>query len=324
MNYRRWRILIFGICQGFVGSIGSQSAHSQQTSESPTIIDYLNRRLSEVRKQVQLDGQKFDAKLNMEALCPIYARDAALQYVAGKVLMEYGAVFVGDNNVFLNFELLSNNNSVRLVSQCIFFDDAGVRGYQSRVKTRREIMGGSTIELEEDAMTALMEARKQAATKGLNITPRGGSIAARRSYADTQRLWDSRFYSGLRHWAGKKISQREVAEVKLLNTIEQAARILEWEEKRKAFFSTDFTKSILYSVASPGTSQHLFMLAIDIDQFYRKEVRSILASQGWYQTVKSDLPHFTYLGIKEKSELTKRGLKSEEVGGYEFWTPKID
>ena len=237
MNYRRSRILVFCFCLSFIGSYGNHSALARQKSEDPTIIDYLNRRLSEVRKQVQLDGKRYDAELNLEALCPVYARDAALQFVAGKVLMEYGAIFVGNNNVFLSFELVSNNINVRLVTQCIFFDDAGVQGYQSRVKTKREIIGGSTIELEEDAMAALMEARKQAAAKGLSITPRGGSIAARRNFADTQRLWNSRFYSGLHYWAGKKISQQEAAEIKLLNTVEQTARVLEWEEKRKAFKS---------------------------------------------------------------------------------------
>ena len=326
MNNRLSRILIFSFSLVFNGFIWSQSGYSQDRDEgSKTIIDYVGRRLSAVQKQVHSEGKTYEAKLTLEALCPIYSRNTAVQFVAERVFSEYGAVFVGDNSVFVNFELLPYNNNFSLVPQCIFLDEAGVQRYQSYVKARREIIGGLTIELEENAMTALIAARKEAASKNLRITPRGGAIAARRSYSDTKRLWDSRFYPALNHWVGKKIIPLQLAEqAKRMKMIDQIAKVLEWEEKQNAFFSKDFTKSILYSVAPPGTSQHLFMLAIDIEQYPRRDVRDILASHGWYQTVKSDLPHFTYLGIKDKSELLKRGLKKEEIKGYEFWTPKVD
>lgn len=294
-----------------------------QTENSPgnneNILNFISRRLSSPRK---LPGLEF--KLTLDNFCQIRPPDTAIRYVSDRVLSEYGAIFVGETNVFVNFALLLSNNKFSLVPQCLFLDEGAVQRYQSLVKARRETIGGTTIELEENAMAALMEARKQAATKGLAITPRGGSTAGRRSHADIKRLWDSRFYPALRHWVGKKISVQEAEQIKILNTVEQIARVFELEEGKKAFFSKDFTKSILYSVAPPGTSQHLFMLAIDIEQYSNKEVRNILASQGWYQTVKSDLPHFTYLGINNKDELLKRGLKKEEIKGYEFWTPKID
>jgi hypothetical protein len=110
--------------------------------------------------------------------------------------------------------------------------------------------------------------------------------------------------------------------VKTWNIQKQVAQVLDWE-KKGYYFSKDFSKSILYSVAAPGASQHIFMLALDVEQFASKPVRDILARHGWFQTVKSDLPHFTYLGVEE-SRLPALGLKSVMVSGQKFWIPNID
>src|SRR5205085_2247542 len=79
------------------------------------------------------------------------------------------------------------------------------------------------------------------------------------------------------------------------------AAVLELE-RAGLFFSKDLSKSILRSVAAPGASQHLAMLAFDASEFQDARVRDLLARCGWFQTVLSDLPHFTYLGLEE-SEL---------------------
>jgi hypothetical protein len=76
-------------------------------------------------------------------------------------------------------------------------------------------------------------------------------------------------------------------------------------------------------VAAPGASQHIFMVALDVEQFANKAVRDILAAHGWFQTVKSDMPHFTYLGVKE-TELPALGLKREFSGGQKFWIPNVN
>ena len=88
------------------------------------------------------------------------------------------------------------------------------------------------------------------------------------------------------------------------------------------FFSKDLSKTIIYSVAPPGTSQHLSMLALDVGENENPKVREILARHGWYQTVQSDLPHFTFLGVQE-SDLEKLGLKKVSDGGRLFWLPNI-
>ena len=40
------------------------------------------------------------------------------------------------------------------------------------------------------------------------------------------------------------------------------------------------------------------------------------------QTVLSDLPLFTFLGLKEK-DLPKRGLRKFEINGQVFWIPNV-
>jgi len=52
-------------------------------------------------------------------------------------------------------------------------------------------------------------------------------------------------------------------------------------------------------------------------------VRKILSDHGWFQTVKSDMPHFTYLGVKE-SELPSLGLRPVNVDGQKFWIPNVE
>ena len=53
------------------------------------------------------------------------------------------------------------------------------------------------------------------------------------------------------------------------------------------------------------------------DDYRRNAVRD-----GWFQTVKSDMPHFTYLGLAEQ-DLPARGLRSVLVGKQLFWIPNV-
>ena len=176
--------------------------------------------------------------------------------------------------------------------------------------------------LQKAALKALLSAREEATKSGLSITPRGGSEASTRSYSKTVGLWKSRFLPALNHWTSNgKIKREEAAEAMRAPIRKQVEMVLAWEAKG-LYFSTDMTKSILYSVAAPGASQHIFMLALDVDQFANKQVRQVLAKHGWFQTVKSDLPHFTYLGVAEK-DLPSLGLKSVTVSGQIFWIPNM-
>lgn len=230
--------------------------------------------------------------------------------VERRILEEYGAVFVA-------------SDAILPPPVCIFKSEAEVVRFQTEAQFKSAIIGGTRIELQPAAMDALQAARAEARRDGLDITPRGGSEAARRSYQDTVRLWNTRFLPALSHWMKRgRLTREDVARLKSLSLTDQVREVLELEE-RGIYFSKDLSKSILYSIAAPGTSQHIMMLALDVEQFLDSRVRRILARHGWFQTVKSDLPHFTYLGLDEK-ELPSRGLRQVTSGSQLFWIPNVE
>jgi len=205
---------------------------------------------------------------------------------------------------------------------CVFSNEDEVARFQKAAGFAAATIGDAVIELQPAAMSALLKARAAALAEGLNITPRDGAEAARRSYADTVRLWDSRFLPALAHWTNaERLSQTDAARLRDLPVSEQVPQVLQLEQEG-IFFSKDLSKSVLYSIAAPGTSQHIAMLAFDANEFSDRRVREILAHHGWFQTVLSDLPHFTFLGLAE-DELPGRGLRQVEVDGQAFWIPDV-
>lgn len=74
---------------------------------------------------------------------------------------------------------------------------------------------------------------------------------------------------------------------------------------------------ILGTVAPPGTSQHLWGLAIDL-RVSSQEQRKALNQNGWFQTVENDVPHWTYIGWTEEN-LPKFGLKNQVINGINYW-----
>ena len=224
-----------------------------------------------------------------------------------RVLQDYGALFAAASYVLVP-------------PVPVFTSEAAVQDFQARAGWLTVDFDGVKIELQPAAMRNLLDARTEANAENLSITPRGGSEAARRSYADTLRLWESRFQPALIHWcACERLEFDEAERLRTLSPDAQIAAVMELE-KQGLYFSKDLSKSVFYSVAPPGTSQHLSMLAFDVTEFRDPRVRQILARHGWFQTVRSDLPHFTFLGLEESS-LPERGLKCVEVDGQTFWIP---
>jgi hypothetical protein len=242
--------------------------------------------------------------MRLEEVCP--AGDA----VAHRLLEEYGAMFVAAD-------------CVRVPPVCVFCSESEVAAFQREAAPEAAMFGADRVELQPAALKALLAARAEARAAGFDITPRGGEEAARRSYEDSVRLWRSRVLPALDHWcaAGRLTSRRAegLCALPLRAQVEQVLAL----EARGLFFSKDFSKSILHSVAAPGASQHLSLLAFDVEEFRDPVVRRTLARHGWFQTVCSDLPHFTFLGLAE-SELPARGLKRIETGGQIFWIPDTD
>ena len=242
-------------------------------------------------------------KTTVENICP------PSDVVARRVLEDYGAIFIADKKV-------------KIPPVCIFTSDSEVAKFQHEADYITETIAGADVELQRPAMKALLKAIEDAQKEGLDITPRDGAEAARRSYKDSLELWNTRFLPALDYWLEQgRLSAEQVERLKGLPLHTQIAHVLELE-KSGIYFSKDLSKSILYSIAAPGTSQHIAMLAFDVNEFLDPRVREILGKHGWFQTVLSDLPHFTYLGLKEK-DLPKNGLKSVEVDGQKFWIPHV-
>lgn len=242
-------------------------------------------------------------KTRIEDICPVS------DPVAKRILEEYGAMFLA-------------NKKVTPPPACVFTTEEQVARFQEAAGFTMETIADAEIELQQEAMKALLKARKEAQKELLDITPRGGAEAARRNYEDSMRLWDTRFLPAVDYWFGQgRLTADQVSRLRGLPLHDQVAEVLELE-KGGIFFSKDLSKSILYSIAAPGTSQHIAMLALDVTEFDNPRVREILAKHGWFQTVLSDLPHFTFLGLKEK-DLPKHGLRSVEVDGQLFWIPNV-
>jgi hypothetical protein len=227
--------------------------------------------------------------------------------VGQKLINAYGAMFVA--------------KGVTPPNKIVFRDEADVSAFQSSVQKSSENIGGITIELQTAAMNALKEAIAEAKGKNLSIAPKNAD-AAKRTFAATITNWTSRVDPGLVYWIKQgKLSQTEATRIKALSPVEQIPDILKLEDQG-IFFAQGNQKTIIYSVAPPGTSQHISMLALDVADHANAAVREVMTHHGWFQTVPTDLPHFTYLGVSE-NELTNLGLKKITKDGRPFWVPNL-
>ena len=228
--------------------------------------------------------------------------------VGRRILQEYGALFVARGGAIPP-------------PTVIFKNESEVSSFQSGLTKASGNLGGFNIELQAAAMERLQDAIAEAEQKDLTITPRGAD-SGRRDYSGTVELWASRVNPGLAHWIGEgRLSPAEAERIKILSPFEQVPEIFKLECEG-IFFSKDLSKSIVYSVAPPGTSQHLSMLALDVNEHNNANVRDLLANHFWFQTVVSDLPHFTFLGVSE-NKLAGLGLKQIFDGGRSFWLPDL-
>lgn len=278
------------------------SCRDEQTSE-PTNKDSTEMSEKQNSSPVLTTRRAFSKfEQNLPAGFPL---PDASDFVLSRILKDYGAIFVA--------------RGVIAPPKIMFESQEECATWQDTVSTRREKFGAVNIELQDRAMRALIAAREEMRGKSLNITARG-TWAARRDYNDTVKIWLTRVNPGLVFWARRgKINSAEAERIRSLAPPLQIADILRLEAKN-IFFSKDFSKSVLYSATPPGCSQHLSMLALDVNENANPAVRQILAKHGWFQTVVSDLPHFTFLGAAEE-ELPSLGLKKVSKDNRIYWIP---
>jgi hypothetical protein len=225
-----------------------------------------------------------------------------------RILGDYGAVFA---------------TTATPPPRVAFASARDVERFQRRVGRASASFEGVDVTLQRPALDALLRAAEEARSLGLRIAPRAADASAR-SWADSEILWRGRVARAAAHWRDLgRLSLEEADRLPALPTFEQIPAVLGLE-RDEIWFSTYFDKSILYSVAAPGTSQHLSMLAFDVADYADEAVRSLLVRHGWFQTVVSDLPHFTFLGRSEE-DLPSLGLRrvTREDEGQEFayWVP---
>ena len=232
--------------------------------------------------------------------------------VEKRLFAEYGAVFA----------------TTATPPPVIIFDGAAqVEAFQSSLSLSQAFFGDHEIQLQAVALRALTEAAFEMGKRGGTITARGAD-AGGRSYMDTVSLWTRNVTRGIDYWEGlDRITRQQADSIRKLSLLDQVTAILDLEAKEQLFFGTFFDKSILYSVAAPGASQHLSMLAFDVAEYQDREIDTVLGRHGWHRTVPNDLPHFTYLG-RDQDSLRGLGLQwIERTHGervYGFWTPDID
>ncbi len=221
-----------------------------------------------------------------------------------RLLAEYGAVLVAGNRV-----------TVPLRS--MFLSEEEVANFQSSLR-----ISGGKYKLQAVAAEALAAARADARRHGRRISPAGVDAAAR-TYEDTVKLWRSRVELALRHWLlQRRLDTEAASDIRSLAPREQTLAILRLEQQGM-FFGAGFARSILSTVAPPGTSQHLVLLAFDVKEHRDPAVRGILERHGWYQTVAGDAPHFTYLGVS-KGRLQSLGLRAVREGDREYWVRRAE
>src|SRR5881397_1669344 len=158
----------------------------------------------------------------IEDICP------AGDQVARRVLHDYGAMFLACSDVLPP-------------PVCMFTEESDVSRFQRAAGRAAATINEAVIELQPAAMSALLKARAMARAEGLNISPRDGAEAARRSFADTVRLWNSRFLPALDHWTqAGRLSEEQTERLRNLPINEQVAEVLKLEEDG-IFFSKDLS-----------------------------------------------------------------------------------
>jgi hypothetical protein len=285
-NVRRALALLAFLAFGHVGASSQPSA-----SQTPVFFEQA------LEKRLSIGGE-----FSLEKFCPV-----STDIVAMRVLQSYGSMFAAADGV-------------KLPETCVSKGDGEVRKFQQKLDKKTVEINGVQMEFQAAAADALQTSIDAATASGMSITPLDGAIAGGRTYGDTLMLWNSRVFPALEFWIRRgRLSPDARDEIGRLDLRQKIEKILEWESQG-IYFSTDRTRSILTSTAPPGTSQHLYLLAFDVTEFWNPQVRAILNQNGWYQTVVDDPAHFTYLGCPE-ADLPSRGLKAIAKAGHIYWAP---
>ncbi|MFB2772522.1 D-alanyl-D-alanine carboxypeptidase family protein [Pelatocladus sp. BLCC-F211] len=173
---------------------------------------------------------------------------------------------------------VNHNPEVQLPYKVVFGDEKETKDFQSTLSMGK-VNGTNNCYLQKAAAEALNQAKAQ-----VNIPLKSG-------YGDSD--CTRTFTTNLRFW-------RKYANNKTL------ARVQQGQETK-----------ILGTVAPPGSSQHLWGLAIDL-RVASEAQREALNQNGWFRTVEYDIPHWTYIG-HPLDRLDEFGFENKVIGGISYW-----
>lgn len=285
----------------FAGVVCLAAAQLSPAQTSRTFVEFISGGKGDAESG---STQAVEAAKRLERLCPV--QNTA---VANRLIFLYGAVFAAAD-------------SVQRPPTCYFADAASLKTYQAKLRILSAPIDGVAVTLQEPAMTSLLKAVAECEQQGIRVRPFDGAVAGGRSYEDTARLWNTRFQRALDHWVSSgKIPMDAATAARNESTVLQLGRVVEWESLG-FWFGTGMSGSIFSSVAPPGTSQHLFLLAFDVAPPVPADLVPIFNANGWYRTVPGDATHFTYLGVAE-TELPSRGLQKTTVRSVDYWVPAL-
>ncbi len=168
--------------------------------------------------------------------------------------------------------------TIKLPKKVAFKNDRETQQFQATL-TKGKVTGTNNCYLQKSAADALNKARSQSRFR---LKSGRGNSDCMRSFATTTRFW------------------KKYTNSKTLDLVRQG------KERR-----------ILGTVAPPGTSQHLWGLAIDLGATNKKQIQA-LNKNGWYRTVEYDVPHWTYVGYPPE-KLPKLGFKKKLIGRTTYW-----
>jgi hypothetical protein len=171
---------------------------------------------------------------------------------------------------------------IKLPSTVIFANEQETNEFQTTL-TMEKVDGTNDCYLQKSAALALNKARR---LQNIPLKSGYGTGDCTRSFATNLRFW-------------QKYTNNQTLE-----------KVQQGKET-----------AILGIVAPPGTSQHLWGLAIDL-RLSNDQQRHALNQNGWFQTVENDIPHWTYIGLSEEY-LSQFGFENKVLRKISYWVTPL-
>jgi hypothetical protein len=239
--------------------------------------------------------------------------------IESRVLYEYGAVFISKNALLPEACVFADENSVTKFTE-LFLKPSGTSYDISNFK-----FSFGNFYLQKGAKKDLDKVIAKFGYRGVARRCNGSTPCTKN--AELNDDWALRSYEDTKNnWKPRSLEKNKIE----CEIVEKT----KWKDDANLRYANQKDdRPTMYKVAIPGSSQHHFGLAIDVNNDgpnkCNQDCTSELNKNFWYRTVRYDQYHFTYLGYPEE-ELSVHGLKrvkckdySETAFPYFYWIPNI-